>query len=258
MATRSSSSAAGAVGSAPSARRRRSSGVTARPHGLQVDGGYAEYMLVPNARHLISLGHLHPDRGPAGRCGVTPWRAVRRASAWLQPGTRVLLIGFGGLGAIRAAVPAPHPRPDRGGARAEPREAGAGRRDGCRPRPADGRRGAGRARPRWPCRRRLRLRRQRPEPRVRRPQRCSRWPRLARRRGRRPLRVQLPPHAVRGEPHHHRLGLAVRPARGGAPGQARPPQVACRADAAGRCRHRARPPGGGARQRPDRARPGAG
>ncbi len=67
--------------------------------GFQRDGGYAEYMLVPHARHLVSIGDLHPDHAaPLADAGVTPWRAVQRASAWLQPGARVLLIGVGGLG----------------------------------------------------------------------------------------------------------------------------------------------------------------
>jgi alcohol dehydrogenase, propanol-preferring len=67
--------------------------------GFQRDGGYAEYMLVPHARHLVSIGDLDPDHAaPLADAGVTPWRAVQRASAWLQPGARVLLIGVGGLG----------------------------------------------------------------------------------------------------------------------------------------------------------------
>jgi alcohol dehydrogenase, propanol-preferring len=67
--------------------------------GFQRDGGYAEYMLVPHARHLIGLGDLAPvDAAPLADAGVTPWRAVQRANAWLQPGARVLLIGLGGLG----------------------------------------------------------------------------------------------------------------------------------------------------------------
>jgi len=67
--------------------------------GFQRDGGYAEYMLVPRARHLVSIGDLHPDHAaPLADAGVTPWRAVQRAAAWLQPGARVLLIGLGGLG----------------------------------------------------------------------------------------------------------------------------------------------------------------
>jgi propanol-preferring alcohol dehydrogenase len=67
--------------------------------GFQRDGGYAEYMLVPHARHLVPLGELDPvHAAPLADAGVTPWRAVQRASAWLQPGARVLLIGLGGLG----------------------------------------------------------------------------------------------------------------------------------------------------------------
>ena len=67
--------------------------------GFQRDGGYAEYMLVPHARHLVALGDLDPvQAAPLADAGVTPWRAVQRAAAWLQPGARVLLIGLGGLG----------------------------------------------------------------------------------------------------------------------------------------------------------------
>jgi propanol-preferring alcohol dehydrogenase len=67
--------------------------------GFQVDGGYAEYMLVPHPRYLVRLGDLHADHAaPLADAGVTPFRAVRRAMPWLAPGARVLLIGFGGLG----------------------------------------------------------------------------------------------------------------------------------------------------------------
>jgi alcohol dehydrogenase, propanol-preferring len=67
--------------------------------GFQRDGGYAEYMLVPEPRYLIPLGDLAPDQAaPLADAGVTPYRAVSRAAAWLTPGARVLLIGLGGLG----------------------------------------------------------------------------------------------------------------------------------------------------------------
>jgi propanol-preferring alcohol dehydrogenase len=70
-----------------------------RSPGFQVDGGYAEAMLVPEARHLLPLGSLDPvHAAPLADAGLTPYRAVRRAEAWLQPGARVLIIGFGGLG----------------------------------------------------------------------------------------------------------------------------------------------------------------
>jgi propanol-preferring alcohol dehydrogenase len=67
--------------------------------GFQQDGGYAEYMLVPDARHLVPLRRLDPvEAAPLADAGVTPYRAVQRAKRWLSPGARVLLIGMGGLG----------------------------------------------------------------------------------------------------------------------------------------------------------------
>jgi propanol-preferring alcohol dehydrogenase len=70
-----------------------------RSPGFQVDGGYAEAMLVPEARHLLPLGTLDPlSAAPLADAGLTPYRAVRRAARWLEPGARVLIIGFGGLG----------------------------------------------------------------------------------------------------------------------------------------------------------------
>lgn len=67
--------------------------------GFQADGGYAEAMLVPHPRHLVPLGDLDPAHAaPLADAGVTPYRAVRRAEAWLRPGARVLVIGAGALG----------------------------------------------------------------------------------------------------------------------------------------------------------------
>ena len=67
--------------------------------GFQADGGYADAMLVPHPRHLVSLGDLDPAHAaPLADAGITPYRAVRRAEAWLRPGARVLVIGAGALG----------------------------------------------------------------------------------------------------------------------------------------------------------------
>ena len=72
---------------------------SSRSPGFQLDGGYAEYLLVPDPRHLLGLGDLDPVRAaPLADAGVTPFRAVARAAAWLEPGARALLIGSGGLG----------------------------------------------------------------------------------------------------------------------------------------------------------------
>jgi len=49
--------------------------------GFQVDGGYADAMLVPHARHLVRLGGLDPVRAaPLADAGVTSYRAVRRGT----------------------------------------------------------------------------------------------------------------------------------------------------------------------------------
>lgn len=70
-----------------------------RSLGFQLDGGYAELLLVPDARHLVAIGGLDPtEAGPLADAGVTPYRAVRRAVRWLTPGARVLLNGTGALG----------------------------------------------------------------------------------------------------------------------------------------------------------------
>lgn len=70
-----------------------------RAPGFQVDGGYAEAMLVPHPRHLVGLRRLDPVRAaPLADAGVTPYRAIRRAERWLVPGARVLVIGVGALG----------------------------------------------------------------------------------------------------------------------------------------------------------------
>jgi propanol-preferring alcohol dehydrogenase len=71
-----------------------------RSPGFQLDGGWAEYVLVPSARHLIPLPtSLDPvSSAPLADAGVTPYRAVERARPWLRPRARVLVIGFGALG----------------------------------------------------------------------------------------------------------------------------------------------------------------
>lgn len=67
--------------------------------GLGPDGGYAEYMLVPSARHLIPVGDLDLVQAAAlADAGVTPYRAVKKALHLLQPGTTALVLGAGGLG----------------------------------------------------------------------------------------------------------------------------------------------------------------
>jgi propanol-preferring alcohol dehydrogenase len=80
--------------------------------GLGRDGGMAEYMLVPSARFLVSIGGLDPaEAAPLGDAALTPYHAIKRSLPLLTPGTTAVVIGVGGLGhmavqILRAVSPA--------------------------------------------------------------------------------------------------------------------------------------------------------
>jgi propanol-preferring alcohol dehydrogenase len=63
------------------------------------DGGYAEYLLVPQERYLVKLHRLKPEEAaPLTDAALTPYRAIRKALPFLEADHHVLLIGVGGLG----------------------------------------------------------------------------------------------------------------------------------------------------------------
>ncbi|HET7618412.1 MAG TPA: NAD(P)-dependent alcohol dehydrogenase [Vicinamibacterales bacterium] len=68
--------------------------------GLSVyDGGYAEYMLVPHERYLVTLTTLSTkDAAPLTDAALTPYRAIKKALPFLEPDHEALVIGLGGLG----------------------------------------------------------------------------------------------------------------------------------------------------------------
>lgn len=67
--------------------------------GIGVDGGMAEYMLVPSARLLVPLGDLDPRiAAPLTDAALTPYHAIKRGLHLLTPDARVIVIGVGGLG----------------------------------------------------------------------------------------------------------------------------------------------------------------
>lgn len=74
--------------------------------GLGLDGGMAEYLLVPDARHLVPLPDgLDPvHAAPLTDAGLTPYHAVRRSWPKLAPGTTAVVIGVGGLGHIGVQI----------------------------------------------------------------------------------------------------------------------------------------------------------
>lgn len=68
--------------------------------GLGLDGGIAEYMLIPSERFLVPLGsHLDPYiAAPLTDAGLTPYHAVKRSWGKMGPEATVVVIGVGGLG----------------------------------------------------------------------------------------------------------------------------------------------------------------
>lgn len=67
--------------------------------GLGLDGGMAEYMLVPHPRLLLPLGDLDPrEAAPLSDAALTPYHAIKRSLHLLVPGSTAVVIGVGGLG----------------------------------------------------------------------------------------------------------------------------------------------------------------
>jgi propanol-preferring alcohol dehydrogenase len=68
--------------------------------GIGLDGGMAEYLLVPDPRHLVRV----PDEldlvaaAPLTDAGLTPYHAVKLSLPKLTPGSHAVVIGVGGLG----------------------------------------------------------------------------------------------------------------------------------------------------------------
>ncbi|MEV7330517.1 NAD(P)-dependent alcohol dehydrogenase [Micromonospora sp. NPDC093244] len=74
--------------------------------GLGLDGGMAEYELVPDARHVVPLPEgLDPvQAAPLTDAGLTPYHAVRRSWPKLPPGSTAVVIGVGGLGHVGVQI----------------------------------------------------------------------------------------------------------------------------------------------------------
>ncbi|MEW2625655.1 NAD(P)-dependent alcohol dehydrogenase [Streptomyces sp. NPDC048106] len=73
--------------------------------GLGVDGGMAEYVLLPSARHLVPIGDLPADQAaPLSDAGLTSYHAVCGVRRALGDGTTALVIGVGGLGHLAVQI----------------------------------------------------------------------------------------------------------------------------------------------------------
>jgi propanol-preferring alcohol dehydrogenase len=66
--------------------------------GMGLDGGNAEYMLAP-ADALVNVGDMDlADAAPLSDAGLSAYHAIKRIEHLLVPGSRVAVIGVGGLG----------------------------------------------------------------------------------------------------------------------------------------------------------------
>lgn len=80
--------------------------------GLGLDGGMADFMLVPHPRLLLPLHDLDPrEAAPLSDAALTPYHAIKRSLPLLVPGSTAVVIGVGGLGhmavqILRALTPA--------------------------------------------------------------------------------------------------------------------------------------------------------
>jgi alcohol dehydrogenase, propanol-preferring len=74
--------------------------------GLGRDGGIADYLLVPEARHLVALpARMGPTVAAAlTDAGLTSYHAVLRSREKLRPGATAVVVGAGGLGHVGVQI----------------------------------------------------------------------------------------------------------------------------------------------------------
>lgn len=74
-----------------------------RAIGVNINGGYADHCLVPDAKYLVPYGDLDPALAATYACsGITAYGALDKVGP-LGPGERVLIIGMGGVGMMGLA-----------------------------------------------------------------------------------------------------------------------------------------------------------
>ena len=71
--------------------------------GVFQDGGYAEYVLVPDSRFLAKIDNLDPDAAASLACsGLTAFTAVKKALT--NSPENILIVGAGGLGLMGVQI----------------------------------------------------------------------------------------------------------------------------------------------------------
>ena len=73
--------------------------------GLGLNGGMADYMLVPSSRLLVPIFDLDPViAAPLTDAALTPYSAIKRSISKLTPDEFVVVIGVGGLGHVAIQI----------------------------------------------------------------------------------------------------------------------------------------------------------
>ena len=77
----------------------------ARAIGVNVDGGYAEFVHVVDARYVLPIGDVDPDQAALLMCsGLSAYSALTKVAAAFEAGLPVAIIGFGGLGLMALEI----------------------------------------------------------------------------------------------------------------------------------------------------------
>lgn len=72
--------------------------------GIKVPGGYSDLVRVPNARYLVPIGALSPERAATFACaGITAYSAIRKLGP-TGKSDHVAIIGCGGVGMTAVAL----------------------------------------------------------------------------------------------------------------------------------------------------------
>ncbi|MGE0388743.1 MAG: zinc-binding alcohol dehydrogenase [Candidatus Nitrosocosmicus sp.] len=75
--------------------------------GIYQNGGYAQYVLVPDSRYLIKLNNLEFDSASSLACsGLTAYNAVKKATptVGLEKDHSIVIVGAGGLGLMGVQI----------------------------------------------------------------------------------------------------------------------------------------------------------
>jgi propanol-preferring alcohol dehydrogenase len=75
-----------------------------RSLGVLAQGGYADHVLVPDARYLLDVGGMRPEEAASYACaGLTAYSALRKAVP-LDADEDLVMVGAGGLGLMAAQI----------------------------------------------------------------------------------------------------------------------------------------------------------